>query len=60
MVKNTIILSLVVVLVVLPVPIVLLCMVLRLFSLKGKRSGGTCVNVGCVPKKGHVVWCSGC
>lgn len=27
---------------------------------EAKHIGGTCVNVGCVPKKSHVVWCPGC
>jgi glutathione reductase (NADPH) len=27
---------------------------------EAKAMGGTCVNVGCVPKKSDVVWCSSC
>ena len=25
-----------------------------------KKLGGTCVNLGCVPKKNHVVWSPNC
>lgn len=28
--------------------------------IEAKHLGGTCVNVGCVPKKSDVLWCAYC
>lgn len=28
----------------------------KVLLIEAKHVGGTCVNVGCVPKKSHVVW----